>query len=70
MATVNIITLNPSIMLIMAIRTISLENVRFDLKLIRDAMNVEKLNAGIFLYFSKDAELRRKCLYFAYTLGS
>lgn len=54
----------------MAIRTISLENVRFDLKLIRDAMNVEKLNAGIFLYFSKDAELRRKCLYFAYTLGS
>jgi hypothetical protein len=39
-----------------AIRTISLEKVRFDLKLMRAAMNLEKPNADCFLYFSKDAE--------------
>jgi hypothetical protein len=49
----------------MAIRTISLEKVRFDLKLIRAAMNLEKLNADDFLYFSKYAELSRKWPYFA-----
>lgn len=40
----------------MAMRTINLEKVRFDLKLMRDAIKVEKLKA-IILYFSKDAEL-------------
>jgi len=37
----------------MAIRTISLEKVRFDLKLMRAAMNLEKLNANYFCILAK-----------------
>jgi hypothetical protein len=33
-----------------AIRTISFEKVRLDLKLMRAAMNVEKLNADFFVF--------------------
>jgi len=47
----------------MAIRTISFENVRVDLNVIRPAMKDAKLNAGMFLYLRKYALLRLKMQY-------
>ncbi|GAA3967810.1 hypothetical protein GCM10022210_15770 [Mucilaginibacter dorajii] len=49
MANDNIITPKPSIMPIMAMRTISFENVRFDLNVIRADIKEAKLNAECFL---------------------
>ena len=46
MATDRIITPKPSIIPTMAIRTISFEKVRLDLKVMREAMNEAKFNAG------------------------
>ena len=50
---------------IIAIRTINLEKVRFDLNVMRPAINVEKLNAeNDFLYLSKYAVLPLKMVLF------
>ena len=47
----------------MAIRTMSFENVRVDLNVIRLAMKDAKLNAGMFLYLRKYALLQLKMQY-------
>ncbi len=46
-----------------AIRTMSFENVRVDLNVIRLAMKDAKLNAGMFLYLRKYALLQLKMQY-------
>ena len=46
-----------------AIRTMSFENVRVDLNVMRPAMKDAKLNAGMFLYLRKYALLRLKMQY-------